>query len=118
MCSGETFFYWYGIHSRLYVAELELIKEVLSNKFGYYEKQTPRPLIIALFGWGLAFINGLRWVKRRRIVSPAFNIHKLKVWILRMSYNDCDGINGLAVMKWSRISIMTTKIESSDGLFK
>lgn len=82
---GETFFYWYGIQSRLYVAEPELIKEVLSNKFGQYEKQTPRPLVMALLGRGLVFVNGLRWVKHRRIVSPAFNIHNLKTLVKTMA---------------------------------
>ena len=34
-------------------------------------------------------MDGLRWVKHRRIVSPVFNIDKLKVWILGMPYNRC-----------------------------
>lgn len=82
---GETFFYWYGIHSRLYIAEPDLIKEVMSNKFGYYYKPTPRPLVLALLGKGLVFVNGLEWVTHKRIVSPAFNIDKLKAMVKRMA---------------------------------
>lgn len=82
---GETFFYWYGIHSRVYIAEPELIKEVLSNKFGYYFKTNPRPLVMALLGKGLVFVNGLEWVTHKRIVSPAFNIDKLKAMVKRMA---------------------------------
>ncbi|GLJ19701.1 hypothetical protein SUGI_0356980 [Cryptomeria japonica] len=82
---GETFSYWYGIHSRLYIAEPELIKEVLSNKFGYYYKTTPRPLVMALLGKGLVFVNGLEWVTHKRIVSPAFNVDKLKAMVKRMA---------------------------------
>ena len=76
------FFYCYGVHSRLYISEPELIKEVLSNKFGHYDKETPRPLLLAFLGWGLVLIDGLRWVKYRRIMSPIFNVDKLKVCIL------------------------------------
>jgi len=82
---GETFFYWDGIQSRLYISEPELIKEVLSNKFGHYEKQTPRPFVLALLGRGLVFVDGLRWVTHRRIVSPVFNVDKLKPMVKRMA---------------------------------
>lgn len=76
---GETFFYLYGTQSRLYTPEPELAKEVLSTKFGSYEKNKPRPLVIALMGNGLVFLTGLQWVKHRKIVSPVFNVDKLKV---------------------------------------
>ena len=42
------------------------------------------PLAVALLGRGLVLINGLTWVKHRRIVSPVFNVDKLKVCILGM----------------------------------
>lgn len=82
---GDTFFYWYGIRSILNIAEPELMKEVLSNKFGHYEKRTLRPLVLALLGQGLATIKGLKWVHHRRIVNPAFNIDKLKAMVKRMA---------------------------------
>ncbi|KAH9319641.1 hypothetical protein KI387_021410, partial [Taxus chinensis] len=95
---GEIFFYWYGIHSRLVIAEPELMKEVLSNKFGYYDKPTPRPLILALLGRGLVFVNGLQWVKHRRIVSPAFNVDKLKGMVKRMA-----GCTSSMLEKWQEM---------------
>lgn len=82
---GETFFYWYGTHPRLYISEPELIKEVLSNKFGYYGKETPRPFVLALLGRGLIFVDRLGWVKHRRIVSPVFNVDKLKPMVKKMA---------------------------------
>lgn len=82
---GETFFYWFGIHARLYISEPELIKEVLTNKFGHYDKPTPRPLLLALLGRGLVFVDGLSWVKHRRIVSPVFHTDKLKTMVKRMA---------------------------------
>uniref|UniRef100_A0A0D6QU15 Cytochrome P450 n=1 Tax=Araucaria cunninghamii TaxID=56994 RepID=A0A0D6QU15_ARACU len=82
---GEPFFYWYGVQSRLYIAEPELIKEVLFNKFGFYYKNPPKPLVLALLGRGLGVTNGSQWAKHRRIVSPAFNIDKLKTMVKRMA---------------------------------
>jgi PHYB activation tagged suppressor 1 len=82
---GDTFFYWYGIHSRLYISEPELIKEVLSDKFGHYHKPAPGPLILTLMGWGLVLIDGLRWVTHRRIVSHVFDVDKLKTMVKQMS---------------------------------
>eukprot|EP01018_Ginkgo_biloba_P017034 Gb_16376 [translate_table: standard] len=52
--SGEKFVYWYGIH--------------------------PRSLTLALLGRGVAFVHGLEWVKHRRILSPSFNVAKLKAY--------------------------------------
>jgi len=82
---GETFFYWFGIHSRLYISEPELIKEVLSNKFGHYHKAAPRPLLLSLLGRGLPLIDGLRWVNHRRIVSHVFDVDKLKTMVKKMA---------------------------------
>ena len=45
---------------------------------------------MALLGRGLVLINGLTWVKHRRIVSHVFNVHKLKVCILGMCCNLTD----------------------------
>eukprot|EP00253_Pinus_taeda_P027601 PITA_27601 len=82
---GETFFYWYGTHPRLYISEPELIKEVLSNKFGHYGRVTPKPFALALLGRGLPLLDGLIWVKHRRIVSPVFGIDKLKPMVKKMA---------------------------------
>lgn len=51
------FFYWHGIHQRLYNSEPELINEVLSNKFGYYGKKTHMPLVLSLLGCGLILVD-------------------------------------------------------------
>ncbi|OVA16607.1 Cytochrome P450 [Macleaya cordata] len=82
---GEIFLYWFGTEPRICIADPELAKHVLSNKFGFYTKPEPRPTIIAMIGKGLALITGLDWVKHRRVVNPAFNIEKLKVMTKRMA---------------------------------
>lgn len=56
----------------------ESVREVLSNKFGYFAKPKISPL-----GWllatGLATYEGEQWAKHRRILNPAFHMEKLKV---------------------------------------
>ncbi|KAK7344325.1 hypothetical protein VNO77_13797 [Canavalia gladiata] len=82
---GETFLYWFETDPRICIADPELAKEILSNKFGFYAKPKTRPSIIAMIGDGLVLINGLEWVKRRRILNPAFSMDKLKIMISRMA---------------------------------
>ncbi|KAL5068942.1 hypothetical protein RYX36_019829 [Vicia faba] len=82
---GERFLYWYGTQPRICITDVELAKEILSNKFGFYEKPKVRPSIITLIGDGLVLLSGVDWVKRRRILNPAFSMDKLKVMISRMA---------------------------------
>ncbi|KAK6260423.1 Cytochrome P450 - like 6 [Theobroma cacao] len=81
---GETFLYWHGTDPRLCISDPELAKQILSNKFGYYSKPRARPSVEMLAGKGLALINGLDWVRRRRILNPAFSLDKIKVMVKRM----------------------------------
>eukprot|EP01018_Ginkgo_biloba_P037354 Gb_13161 [translate_table: standard] len=53
---GRDFLYWFGPKARLNVPEPELIKEILSNKFGNYEKLPSNPLSRQLVGQGLSMI--------------------------------------------------------------
>ncbi|KDP28356.1 hypothetical protein JCGZ_14127 [Jatropha curcas] len=82
---GETILYWYGTRPVVCIADPELTKQVLSNKFGFYVKPKCSPAIEALTGKGVAIVNGQEWVTRRRIVNPAFSVDKLKVMVKRMA---------------------------------
>ncbi|KAF7804983.1 cytochrome P450 709B2-like [Senna tora] len=82
---GETFLYWYGKEARICISDAELVKQILSNKFGFYTKPKTRPSIQTLVGNGLVLADGLEWVKRRRILNPAFSVDKLKVMVKRMT---------------------------------
>ena len=77
--AGETFLCWFGTQPRICISEPELVKQILINKFGFYVKPRTRPSIVTLVGRGLVLINGLDWVKHRRIINPAFSLDKLKV---------------------------------------
>ncbi|XP_058770343.1 cytochrome P450 709B2-like [Vicia villosa] len=82
---GERFLYWYGTEPRICITDAELVKEILSNKFGFYEKRKVRPSTVKMIGNGLVLLRGVDWVKRRRILNPAFSIDKLKVMMSRMA---------------------------------
>ncbi|KAK7269534.1 hypothetical protein RIF29_22265 [Crotalaria pallida] len=83
---GKIFLHWYGTQPRICIPDAELAKVILSNNFGFYAKDKPRPSIITMLGGrGLGLVAGLEWVKRRRILSPAFSMDKLKIMISRMA---------------------------------
>lgn len=56
----------------------ELIREVLSNKFGHFAKPKIQP-IGKLLATGLVNYDGEKWARHRRIINPAFHVEKLKV---------------------------------------
>lgn len=70
--AGETFLYWHGIEPHLCVSDPELAKQILSNKFGFYVKPPTKPALLKMLGKGLVFVEGLDWVRHRRIINPAF----------------------------------------------
>ena len=79
MSTGETFLYWFQTQPRICIPDPELAKQILSNKFGFYVKPKSRIHVTQLVGKGVAIVNGEDWVRRRRILNPAFNVDKLKV---------------------------------------
>ncbi|KAH0924554.1 hypothetical protein HID58_016810 [Brassica napus] len=76
---GETFLYWQGTEPRIFISDHELVKQILSNKFGFYVKPKTRPEVLKLAGNGLVFADGIDWVRHRRILNPAFSMDKLKL---------------------------------------
>uniref|UniRef100_M4CI76 Cytochrome P450 n=1 Tax=Brassica campestris TaxID=3711 RepID=M4CI76_BRACM len=96
---GETFLYWNGTEPMLCISDLELVKQILSNKSGFFVKSKIRPELFKLVGMkGLVFVEGVDWVRHRRILNPAFSIDRLKIMtkvmvectlrILEDSYNE------------------------------
>ncbi|KAL4192629.1 hypothetical protein AMTRI_Chr06g195170 [Amborella trichopoda] len=74
---GKICLSWFGLVPLVIVTEPELVKEILSNKYGHFEKPTPDPLI-KLLALGLAAEQGEKWARHRRIINPAFHLEKLK----------------------------------------
>jgi hypothetical protein len=76
---GKKCFTWFGPMPRVTITDPDLARDVMSNKFGHFEK--PQfPALSKLFAEGVATYEGEKWVKHRRILNPAFHLEKLKVY--------------------------------------
>ncbi|KAJ8633257.1 hypothetical protein MRB53_026593 [Persea americana] len=80
---GKISLTWFGTIPRVCIIDPELIREVLSNKFGHFEKVKSNPLT-RLLATGLATYGGEKWAKHRRILNPAFHQEKLKCMLPAM----------------------------------
>ncbi|KAL8131887.1 hypothetical protein AgCh_007699 [Apium graveolens] len=73
---GKNSFMWFGPAPRLLVTDPELIKEVM-NKNNIFKKIKQNP-IVRMFSHGLASIYGDQWAQYKKLLAPAFHLHKLK----------------------------------------
>ncbi|XP_058081470.1 cytochrome P450 734A1-like [Magnolia sinica] len=78
---GKTFIYWFGTTPRLAIGESELIKEVLMNSGGAFEKLTMNPLSRQLLGNGVVNLKGEKWAQHRKIANSVLNMERVKGWV-------------------------------------
>lgn len=78
METGKVSMCWGGPTPRLIIKDAEMMKQVLSNKQGHFEKPYIPPILLVLTN-GLTTLEGENWAKHRKIINPAFHIERLKV---------------------------------------
>ncbi|MQL93211.1 hypothetical protein Taro_025851 [Colocasia esculenta] len=74
---GKICYTWFGPCPRVIVSNLDMTRDILSNKFGHFERPKINPLM-ELLVTGLLGYEGDKWAKHRRIINPAFHVEKLK----------------------------------------
>ncbi|WOL17033.1 Cytochrome P450 [Canna indica] len=74
---GRTFFTWLGPLPRVTITDPEMVRQILSNKFGHFGRPRIHPLV-RLLSTGVFSYDGEKWAKHRRILKPAFHAEKLK----------------------------------------
>ncbi|KAL3535543.1 hypothetical protein ACH5RR_004004 [Cinchona calisaya] len=95
---GKISLCWAGTTPRLNIMDPVLMKEVLANKQGHIGI-TPlalNPLILVLTE-GLTLLEGEKWATHRKILTPAFNLEKLK-GMISVYAESCT----LLVEKWKK----------------
>ncbi|KAL5198165.1 hypothetical protein ABZP36_001677 [Zizania latifolia] len=86
---GKTFVYWFGATPNMCVTDVNIVRHVLSDRTGMYPKSVTNPHFARLLGKGIVLTNGEEWKRHHKVISPAFNMDKLKMMTTAMS--DCAG---------------------------
>ncbi|KAL4184715.1 hypothetical protein AMTRI_Chr10g226880 [Amborella trichopoda] len=75
----DVFLCWLGTRPQLVVTEPELIREIINNKKGDFQKPKKNPIVKRLLGDGLVLADGEKWVRHRKLANKAFNGESFRV---------------------------------------
>lgn len=79
---GKNFLCWFGSVPRLTISDPDMIKEVLVNTSGSFDRAQFNPLVNIFFGQGLLTLIGEKWAFHRKIANQAFRVEQVKVNVL------------------------------------
>ncbi|KAM7510749.1 hypothetical protein LguiB_009624 [Lonicera macranthoides] len=89
---GKICVTWIGTKPRVIVADPELMRFILTDKNGDFEKPPVNPLI-DLLTLGVSTLERDKWAKRRKLISPAFLHDKIQGMVPVFSISCCDLID-------------------------
>ncbi|KAM3278448.1 hypothetical protein ACQJBY_045986 [Aegilops geniculata] len=75
---GKTFLYWLGPTPALCCTDMELVKQMFTDRTDVFQKEYLNPSLDSILGNGVIFANGDDWKRRRKFVHPAFNQETIK----------------------------------------
>uniref|UniRef100_A0A1D1Y4S9 Secologanin synthase n=1 Tax=Anthurium amnicola TaxID=1678845 RepID=A0A1D1Y4S9_9ARAE len=94
---GKMSFAWMGTTPRLMVRDTELVKDIYSHKDDCIQKPPLNPLI-KLLARGLSILEGETWALRRKLITPAFHVDKLKGMVPAF-FSSCEQLIG----RWEKL---------------
>ncbi|XP_066309240.1 cytochrome P450 CYP72A616-like [Miscanthus floridulus] len=74
---GKISVTWLGPTPRVIVNDPKLVREIMANKFGHFQKRKHTGIVRRLSN-GLVNHEGEKWAAHRKIINPAFHLEKLK----------------------------------------
>ncbi|XP_027081043.1 cytochrome P450 CYP72A616-like [Coffea arabica] len=89
---GKVCLSWNGTMPRLILGKAELVRLILNNKNGHFPK-TPQSPLANLLTLGLSTLEGEKWAKHRRIITPAFHHEKLQGMVPKVLASCCNLID-------------------------
>nr|XP_027079810.1 cytochrome P450 CYP72A219-like [Coffea arabica] len=89
---GKVCLSWTGTRPRLIMGKAELIRLILNDKDGHFQKPPQNPLV-DLLTLGVSTLEGEKWAKRRRLITPAFHHEKLQGMVPEFLASCCNLID-------------------------
>ncbi|XP_071904986.1 cytochrome P450 CYP72A616-like [Coffea arabica] len=94
--------------SRLIMGKAELMRLILNDKDGHFQKPPQNPLV-DLLTLGVSTLEGEKWAKCRRLITPAFHHEKLQGMVPEFLASCCNLIDRwkmlIASDGWTEIDI-------------
>ncbi|KAK2989447.1 hypothetical protein RJ640_018765 [Escallonia rubra] len=90
---GKISVAWIETRPRLIVADPELMRLILVDKQGHFQKPPVNPLV-DLLTLGVSTLERQKWAKRRKLISPAFHHEKIQGMLPAFSDSCYKLING------------------------
>ncbi|KAL3500850.1 hypothetical protein ACH5RR_039943 [Cinchona calisaya] len=94
---GKICMCWIGTRPRLIIGKAELIRLILNDKDGQFQKPPQNPLVDILT-MGVSTLEGEKWTNRRRLITPAFHNEKIQGMVPEIFASCCSLID-----RWKKL---------------